>query len=56
MKIAISGAHQTGKTSLAEELCMALPGYALLPEPYYQLEEEDCEFPETPVLRTLSYS
>jgi hypothetical protein len=40
MRIAISGAHGTGKTSLAERLADALPGHLLHEEPYYALEAE----------------
>ena len=50
MRIAVSGAHQTGKTTLIEELSRALPGYEVLEEPYYLLEEEGHEFAETPGL------
>lgn len=39
MKIAISGAHRVGKTTLAEELLKHLPGYVLTMEPFYELEE-----------------
>ena len=48
MRIAISGTHRVGKTSLAEALVSALPGYELVPEPYYALEEEGHEFGEMP--------
>jgi hypothetical protein len=50
MKIAISGAHGTGKTTLATELARRLPGYALLEEPYFQLVEEGHVFAEMPSL------
>jgi predicted ATPase len=50
MRIAVSGAHRTGKTTLAEELCRALPGYAAVEEPYHLLEEEGHEFAEMPSL------
>lgn len=48
MRIAISGSHRVGKTTLAEALAEALPGYELVPEPYYQLEDEGYEFEEFP--------
>lgn len=48
MKITIIGAHNVGKTSLAEELLELLSGYTLESEPYYQLEEAGFEFSETP--------
>lgn len=50
MRIAISGAHRTGKTSLAEELGRCLPGYEVIDEPYYLLAEEGYEFEEMPSL------
>lgn len=49
MRIAIVGAHRVGKSTLAEELLMNLPGYTLETEPYYQLETSGYEFSETPV-------
>ena len=48
MRIAISGSHLVGKTTLAEALAEALSRYAFVPEPYYLLEEEGYEFPEMP--------
>ncbi len=48
MKIAVSGSHQTGKTSLVEELSKMLPAYFSVDEPYYLLEEEGHEFVELP--------
>jgi hypothetical protein len=50
VRIAISGSHRVGKTTLAEALVDALPGYELVPEPYHQLEEEGYEFEEIPSL------
>ena len=50
MKIAVSGAHRTGKTTLIEELCRVLPAYAAVDEPYCLLEEEGHEFAEMPSL------
>lgn len=50
MRIAISGAHRTGKTTLVEELARALPAYSAVDEPYYLLEEEGHEFSEMPSL------
>ena len=50
MKIAVSGAHRTGKTTLIEELCHVLPAYVAVEEPYYLLEEEGHEFAEMPSL------
>jgi len=48
MRIAISGSHLVGKTTLAEALARALPGYELVPEPYHLLEEDGYEFAEMP--------
>lgn len=50
MRIAISGSHLVGKTTLAEALAEALPQYELFPEPYYLLEEEGHAFAERPSL------
>jgi|SRR5262245_30608217 len=48
MRIAVSGTHCTGKTTLVEELQRALPTYEAVDEPYYLLEEEGHEFAEMP--------
>jgi predicted ATPase len=48
MRIAISGSHLVGKTTLAEALAEALPGYELVPEPYHLLEEDGHELAEMP--------
>ena len=50
MRIAISGTHRVGKTSLAEALASGLPGYELVPEPYHALEDDGHEFGEMPSL------
>lgn len=50
MKIAIIGAHDVGKSTLAEELLANLPGYTLEMEPYYQLEAAGYEFSEIPTV------
>jgi hypothetical protein len=47
MKIAISGTHSAGKTTLVEELSRALPTYDVVDEPYYLLEEEGHQFAES---------
>lgn len=49
MRIAIIGAHNVGKTTLAEILLENLPGYTFQTEPYYQLETSGYEFAEIPV-------
>lgn len=48
MKIAITGAHRVGKTTLAEKLLEYFSNYTLQPEPYYELEELGHVFYETP--------
>jgi hypothetical protein len=48
MRIAVSGAHRTGKTSLVEELGRCLPRYSVTDEPYNLLAEEGHEFEEMP--------
>ena len=50
MRIAVSGAHRTGKTTLVEELSRALPNFGVMDEPYHLLEEEGHEFAEMPSL------
>lgn len=48
MRIAVSGAHATGKSTLVEELSRVLPRYAVVDEPYHLLVEEGHEFAELP--------
>lgn len=48
MRIAISGTHAVGKTTLAEALSDALPGHVLVPEPYRLLEDEGHDFADPP--------
>jgi predicted ATPase len=48
MRIAISGSHRTGKTTLIEELSRTLPSYGVVDEPFYLLEEEGYDFPAMP--------
>ena len=48
MRIAISGTHRVGKTTLAEALANHLPGYELVPEPYHLLEDEGYDFEDMP--------
>lgn len=48
MKIAITGAHSVGKTTLAERLKESLSGYTLLQEPYHELETQGYFFAEAP--------
>lgn len=48
MKIAITGAHRVGKTTLAEKLQEYLTDYELRIEPYFELEELGYLFSELP--------
>jgi deoxyadenosine/deoxycytidine kinase len=60
MKIAITGAHRVGKTTLVEKLHENLPCYDFRMEPYYELEELGYEFSGKPnvddFLKQLEYS
>ncbi len=60
MKIAITGTHRVGKTTLAEKLYESFPDYESYPEPYFELEEVGYIFPEIPTvddyLTQLEYS
>lgn len=49
MRVAFTGAHFTGKSSLIAALARWLPGYQIMPEPYYQLAEEGYHFAALPV-------
>lgn len=48
MRIALTGTHKVGKTTLAEEIAEYLPGYEWVSEPYLQLEERGYLFREEP--------
>ena len=50
MRIAISGTHFSGKTTLVDALSEVLPHYTIIEEPYHQLAEEGHEFAELPSL------
>jgi len=50
MRIAISGTHFSGKSTLVEALSEALPQYTTADEPYYLLQEEGHEFAESPTI------
>jgi predicted ATPase len=50
VRIAFSGAHRTGKSTLLELLADALPGHATVDEPYYLLEEDGYETADEPSL------
>jgi predicted ATPase len=48
MRIAISGTHYSGKSTLIEALSEELPQYTTVEEPYYLLQEEGHKFAESP--------
>jgi len=50
MRVAISGSHRTGKSTLVERLSAALPDYTVVDEPYHVMEEEGYEFSHPPSL------
>ena len=50
MRIAISGAHFSGKSTLIASLLEQLPDYTSVDEPYLLLEEEGYEFSNPPTL------
>ena len=50
MRIAISGSHRTGKSTLLAELSAALPKYMVVEEPYEILAEDGYEFRDPPSL------
>jgi len=50
MRIAITGSHRVGKTSLIEKLHQSLPDYAFRVEPYHELEDSGYFFSENPCL------
>lgn len=50
MKIAITGTHRVGKTTLAEKLSETLTEYVIKPEPFYELEESGVIFSEIPTI------
>ena len=50
MRIAVSGTHFSGKSTLVEELSAALPEYSTVDEPYSLLEEEGHAFADPPSL------
>lgn len=44
MRLAVSGSHRTGKSTLISRLSELLPAYATFDEPYHSMEEEGHEF------------
>ena len=50
MRIAFSGSHRVGKSTLLEHVAIALPGHTVVDEPYYLLEEDGYEAAEHPTV------
>jgi predicted ATPase len=48
VRIAFSGSHRVGKTTLIDRVAEALPRYAVVAEPYELLEEDGYEFADPP--------
>jgi thymidylate kinase len=54
MRIAFSGTHRVGKTTLLERVAELLPSHATIDEPYYLLEEEGYQVAHEPSLDDFS--
>jgi len=50
MRIAVSGTHFSGKSTLVASLLKYLPSYTGVDEPYFLLEQEGYEFSHPPLL------
>lgn len=50
MRVAFSGSHRVGKTTLLEAVAAELPRYASVDEPYCELEEQGYEHFDPPAL------
>jgi predicted ATPase len=50
MKIAVTGSHRVGKSTLVEELSSSLPGTRTVDEPYRLLEDEGHEVADVPAV------
>jgi predicted ATPase len=48
MRVAFSGTHRTGKTTLLEAISAELPAYTTIDEPYRLLEDEGYELSDPP--------
>ncbi|RKG84057.1 AAA family ATPase [Corallococcus terminator] len=48
MRIAVTGTHRAGKSTLVDELSDLLPDHVTVDEPYHQMEEEGYAFAESP--------
>ena len=50
MRVAVSGTHGVGKSTLVADLARALPGHVAVAEPYLQLLDEGHAFADPPTL------
>jgi hypothetical protein len=50
VRIAVSGTHGVGKSTLTDDLGLRLPGHRIVEEPYYTLEDRGYEFSEPPTI------
>lgn len=50
MRIAISGTHRTGKSTLAEDLAVTLRDHVVAGEPYHEMAEDGYPFSHPPTL------
>jgi AAA domain len=50
VRIAVSGTHRAGKSTLVGDLAEQLRGHRVVEEPYHLLEEEGFEFSDPPAL------
>ena len=50
MRIAFSGSHRVGKSTLLESVAEALPDHGRVDEPYHLLEEDEHEFAHPPTV------
>jgi len=48
VRVAFSGSHRVGKSTLVERVADALPGYETVDEPYFLLEEDGHESSDPP--------
>ncbi|MEZ5320002.1 MAG: AAA family ATPase [Vicinamibacterales bacterium] len=48
MRIAVSGSHRTGKSTLVAAMAAAMPAYAVVEEPYHLMEEDGYLFSHPP--------
>lgn len=50
MRIAITGTHSTGKTTLIEDFADLHPQYEIIPEPYWELVQQGAVFASPPTI------